>query len=130
MQCASLDGRVELIKPRAAAFGISGYLVAARFRPSPIVAMRVLAVLFAAVALVAAQQPSGAPTCSASCPATDGAGFSVHGAGTTAGGVLTCAYPAIAGENDSDFFCTYDAVRFSPSARARNALTGHRRPAR
>ncbi|KZW01331.1 hypothetical protein EXIGLDRAFT_718472 [Exidia glandulosa HHB12029] len=69
----------------------------------------VLSLLVAAFVQVAiAQQPSGVPTCSVSCPAEDRAGFAVHGSGTSAGGVLTCSYPAFEGENDGDFFCDYD----------------------
>ncbi|KAG9005122.1 hypothetical protein FRB94_001814 [Tulasnella sp. JGI-2019a] len=51
---------------------------------------------------------SGTPSCTASCPGTDTAGFPLANHSVT-GSTLFCSYPAFAGEDPNDFFCTYDS---------------------
>ncbi|KIK05415.1 hypothetical protein K443DRAFT_675194 [Laccaria amethystina LaAM-08-1] len=66
-----------------------------------------LSVLLAFVAVHAApSQPSGAPTCTYSCPQVDEAGFGL-GNNSNDGTTVFCSYPAFAGEPPNDFFCTY-----------------------
>jgi hypothetical protein len=45
------------------------------------------------------------------CPPTDNLGFAVADHSVDSSGVLFCSYPAVAGENPNDFFCTYSTVR-------------------
>ncbi len=55
--------------------------------------------------------PPRLPSTSYTCPSQDSAGFSV---GTTnyATEPIFCSYPAYAGENANDFYCTYSSVCF------------------
>ncbi|KAJ6508346.1 hypothetical protein C8R45DRAFT_786534, partial [Mycena sanguinolenta] len=67
--------------------------------------------LFIAITLAfvaQAQQPSGTPQCTASCPTQDEAGFPIANHSNSRG-VLFCSYPAVPGEDPNDFYCTYDS---------------------
>ncbi|KAF7348282.1 hypothetical protein MSAN_01781900 [Mycena sanguinolenta] len=74
--------------------------------------LRSLCIAIALASIAQAQQPSGTPQCTATCPGTDEAGFPV-GSGSNydnnSGGVLFCSYPAFGGEDPNDFYCTYDS---------------------
>ncbi|KIK05413.1 hypothetical protein K443DRAFT_675193 [Laccaria amethystina LaAM-08-1] len=61
---------------------------------------------FAAVHAAPQGQPSGAPTCTFSCPPQDQLGFNL-GVHTDDGTNLFCSYPAVDGEDPNDFFCRY-----------------------
>jgi hypothetical protein len=63
----------------------------------------------AAVRAVPAGQPSGAPSCTHTCPSTDQAGFPL-GNSSDDGTTLFCSYPAFPGEDPNDFFCKYSSV--------------------
>ena len=64
---------------------------------------------FVAVRAVPQGQPSGAPTCTYSCPPEDEASFAL-GTNSDNGTSLLCSYPAFAGENPDDFYCKYSDV--------------------
>ncbi|KAF8188147.1 hypothetical protein K438DRAFT_978807 [Mycena galopus ATCC 62051] len=66
-----------------------------------------LAIALSFVSIAQAQQPSSTPSCTASCPALDDAGFPL-GDHSDSAGVLFCSYPAFPGENEDDFDCTYN----------------------
>ncbi|KIJ94055.1 hypothetical protein K443DRAFT_684076 [Laccaria amethystina LaAM-08-1] len=63
----------------------------------------------AAVRAVPAGQPSGAPSCTHTCPSTDQAGFPL-GNSSDDGTTLFCSYPAFPGEDPNDFFCKYSST--------------------
>lgn len=74
----------------------------------------------AAAPSVVAQQPSGVPACTYTCPPSDSSGFALDpSASSMAGGKLACSYPPTPG--DTDFYCSYDEVR--PVLRGRCAGT-------
>ncbi|KAH7087278.1 hypothetical protein BKA62DRAFT_200381 [Auriculariales sp. MPI-PUGE-AT-0066] len=60
------------------------------------------------VSFVAAQQPSGVPSCLAICPEQDLSHFHTGSASVVdaSTGDVKCMYPAFAG--DTNFWCTYD----------------------
>ena len=65
--------------------------------------------------------PSAVPSTSYTCPSQDSAGFSL---GTTnyATEPIFCSYPAVAGEDANDFYCTYSSVCFLRPLSALRAL--------
>ncbi|KAF7348268.1 hypothetical protein MSAN_01780400 [Mycena sanguinolenta] len=75
------------------------------------ITLRSLCIAIALASVAQAQQPSGTPQCTTSCPPQDEASFPV-GSGSSytsdSGGVLFCSYPAFPGENPDDFYCTYN----------------------
>ncbi|KAJ6508393.1 hypothetical protein C8R45DRAFT_441646 [Mycena sanguinolenta] len=71
-----------------------------------------IAIVLSFIGIAQAQQPSGTPQCTTSCPAQDKAGFAVAD-NSDSGGVLFCSYPAFEGENKDDFYCTYNSASSS-----------------
>ncbi|KJA20629.1 hypothetical protein HYPSUDRAFT_42941 [Hypholoma sublateritium FD-334 SS-4] len=53
--------------------------------------------------------PSAVPTTTYFCPGADEAGFSLANT-NLASDPIFCSYPAVPGENQDDFFCTYSAT--------------------
>ncbi|KAJ7247124.1 hypothetical protein B0H12DRAFT_1186910 [Mycena haematopus] len=72
-----------------------------------------IAVAVSFMTIAQAAQPSGTPGCTATCPPQDKSGFHL-GNHSNSGGVLFCSYPAVAGEDQNDFFCTYNSASGSP----------------
>ncbi|KAJ7260449.1 hypothetical protein B0H12DRAFT_1069685 [Mycena haematopus] len=78
--------------------------------------IHLLSVYFAvALSFMSAQapQPSGTPSCTATCALNDDAG-TLLGAGpyyySISGGVLFCSYPSYPDEDPNDWYCTYDST--------------------
>ncbi|KAJ6508347.1 hypothetical protein C8R45DRAFT_440697 [Mycena sanguinolenta] len=73
---------------------------------------RSLCIAIALAFVAQAQQPSGTPQCTASCPAED---LDHYQLGTDAnynyksGGVLFCSYPTNMGDDPYGYYCTYDS---------------------
>jgi hypothetical protein len=68
-------------------------------------------------AVPAAPAPSGTPCLYTSCPAADQLGFTLgDSTQDAAAGTVMCSYPAVPGENDADFYCTYNTAVRAPSS--------------
>ncbi|KAF7345147.1 hypothetical protein MSAN_01890900 [Mycena sanguinolenta] len=67
-----------------------------------------VAIVLSFIGMAQAQQPSGTPQCTPSCPAQDEAGFPL-GSHSNSNGVLFCSYPSTEGADPNNSYCLYDS---------------------
>ncbi|KAJ6508392.1 hypothetical protein C8R45DRAFT_1168400 [Mycena sanguinolenta] len=71
-----------------------------------------IAIVLSFIGIAQAQQPSGTPQCTQSCPPHDVVGYNLGTASIyhySSGGVLFCSYPSSEGDDANVYYCTYNS---------------------